>query len=60
MRYGDVLEFLRALKRSGGGTPRQDHKPVSSIDMRKLVRAAPRPFSVAYHVLYTQIPAADV
>jgi SAM-dependent methyltransferase len=55
--YGDVLEFLRALKQSGGATPRQDHKPISSSDMRKLVRAAPRPFNVAYHVLYATITA---
>jgi malonyl-CoA O-methyltransferase len=59
MSYGSVLEYLRALKRSGGGTPRRDHKPISSIEMRKLVGAAPRPFRVDYHVLYAQITGPD-
>jgi malonyl-CoA O-methyltransferase len=60
MSYDSVLEFLRALKRSGGGTPRGDHKPVSSDEMRKLVRIAPRPFSITYHVLYAQITQSSV
>jgi len=59
--YGSVLDFLRALKKSGGGTPRDDHRPISSASLRKLVREAPRPFKVGYNVLYAQIrrPAID-
>jgi malonyl-CoA O-methyltransferase len=53
--YGSVLEFLRALKKSGGGTPRGGHTPISPAEMRKLVRAAPRPFRVGYNVLYAQV-----
>jgi len=55
MSYGSAFEFLRALKRSGGGTPRRDHEPISSAKMRELVRTAPRPFRVSYNVLYAQI-----
>ncbi len=53
--YGSVLEFLRSLKKSGGGTARHDHRPVSSAALRCLFRKAPRPFRVSYHVLYAQI-----
>ncbi len=61
VNYGSVLEFLRALKKSGGATPRDDHRPVSSAALRKLVRNAPRPFRVGYTVLYAHIKnfAAD-
>ncbi len=55
MTYGSVLEFLRALKKSGGGTPRDDHRPISSASLRNLVREAPRPFRIGYKVLYTQL-----
>jgi len=61
MSYDSVLEFLRALKRSGGSTPRHDHTPISSPEMRKLVRKARRPFSISYCILYTHVrrPAID-
>ncbi len=59
MTYGAVLDYLRALKKSGGGTPGRGHKPISANEMRKLVGAAPRPFRVAYHVLYAQITGPD-
>jgi malonyl-CoA O-methyltransferase len=55
MTYGSVLDFLRALKKSGGSTPRDDHRPISSASLRKLVREAPRPFRIGYNVLYAQI-----
>ncbi len=58
MTYGTVLEFLRALKKLGGSTPRDDHRPVSSTSLRKLFKVAPRPFRVSYDVLYAQISAS--
>ena len=53
--YGSVLEFLRSLKKSGGSTARDDHRPVSAAALRRLFHKAPRPFGVSYHVLYAQI-----
>jgi malonyl-CoA O-methyltransferase len=55
MTYDSVLEFLRDLKRSGGSTPRDDHRPISSASLRKLFQGAPRPFRVGYNVLYAQM-----
>ncbi len=60
MTYGSVLDFLRSLKKSGGSTPRDDHRPVSSASLRKLVKEAPRPFKVGYNVLYAQISRSRV
>ena len=53
--YGSVLEFLRSLKKSGGSTARDNHRPVSAAALRRLFGKAPGPFSVSYHVLYAQI-----
>jgi SAM-dependent methyltransferase len=53
--YGSVLEFLRSLKKSGGSTARDDHRPVSAAALRRLFHMAPRPFRVSYQVLYVQI-----
>ncbi len=55
MTYGSVLEFLRDLKRSGGSTPRDDHRPICPALLRRLFREAPRPFRVGYNVLYAQM-----
>ncbi len=55
MSYGSVLEFLRALKKSGGATARDDHRPITSAALRKLVRDAPRPFDIGYTVLYAHV-----
>jgi malonyl-CoA O-methyltransferase len=60
MTYSSVLDFLRALKRSGGGTPREDHQPTSSPSFRKLVREAPRPFRISYKVLYAEVRRSSV
>jgi len=59
MTYGSVLEFFRDLKRSGGGTPRDDHRPICPALLRKLFQAAPRPFKVGYNVLYAQMGASQ-
>ena len=61
MSYASVLDFLRALKKSGGATARDDHRPISSAALRELVRTAPRPFTIGYTVLYAHIrrPALD-
>jgi malonyl-ACP O-methyltransferase BioC len=53
--YGSVLEFLRALKKSGGDTPREGHRPLSPTALRKLLSQAQSPFRVSYHVLYARI-----
>jgi malonyl-CoA O-methyltransferase len=58
--YGSVLEFLRDLKKSGGHTARDDHKPISSASLRKLCQEAPRPFRVSYTILYAQIGRSGV
>jgi malonyl-CoA O-methyltransferase len=58
MSYASVFEFLRALKRSGGSTPRRDYEPISSAEMRELVRTAPRLFRVSYNVLYARVGPA--
>ena len=55
MTYGSVLEFLRDLKRSGGSTPRDDHRPICPALLRKLFQEAPRPFRVGYNVLYARM-----
>jgi malonyl-CoA O-methyltransferase len=55
MTYGSVLEFLRDLKRLGGSTPREDHRPICPALLRKLFQEAPRPFRVGYNVLYAQM-----
>ena len=60
MTYGSVLDFLRNLKKSGGSTPRGDHRPISSASLRKLVHEAPRPFGVGYDVLYAQLSRSDI
>ncbi len=59
MSYDSVFEFLRALKRSGGGTSRRDYEPISSAKMRTLVRMAPRSFRIGYDVLYAQVGRSD-
>ena len=60
MTYGSVLEFLRDLKRSGGSTPRDDHRPICPALLRKLFQEAPRPFRVGYNVLYAQTGASEL
>ncbi len=61
MTYGSVLEFLRALKRSGGDTPREGHLTLSPAALRNLLVQSPRPFRICYDVLYAQVngPALD-
>lgn len=50
--YARVQDFLSGMKRTGACTARRGTAPIKPGRMRKLLRAAPRPFTASYRVLY--------
>ena len=56
--YESAHQFLRRLKEIGASTPRQTHRPQSPDRMRRLLAAAPQPFSVTYRILYIEMQSA--
>ncbi len=55
--HPSARDFLHNLKAMGGATPRPGHKPIPVYAMRRLLRAAPKPFTASYNVLYLEMAA---
>jgi len=59
VEYASTTHFLRQLKSIGAATPRPGHRPFDVALMRKILAAAPVPFSATYRVLYIEAPSPD-
>ncbi len=58
--YPSASEFLHRLKNTGAATARPGHVPFSVPVMRRLMDAAPHPFTVSYEILYLELtPGRD-
>ncbi|MGE3624489.1 MAG: trans-aconitate 2-methyltransferase [Bdellovibrionales bacterium] len=52
-----VRAFLQRLKKTGAAAARPGHRPFETGRMRRLLAAAPTPFSVTYRILYVRLSA---
>lgn len=50
--YPSAQAFLHRLKATGAATPHDNHEPIATIDMRRLLQGAAKPFPATYQVLY--------
>jgi len=58
--HSSARDFLHSLKAMGGATPKPGHKPIPVSAMRRLLRAAPKPFTASYNVLYLEMTLPSV
>lgn len=57
VRHDDALDFVRALKQIGAGTPTPGHAPLSAGALRKVMRAMGAPVTITYVIHFALIAA---
>ena len=57
INFPAALAFLRQLKRTGAATAAARYAPLSGPALRRLLAAAPRPFTITYRSLFLTLPA---
>lgn len=56
--HDNAVDFLRAIKAIGAGTPRDDYKTLSHREMKKACRLFDQQFkgNISWHILYGRLP----
>ena len=53
--YLSARDFLQRLKATGAATPREGHRPLGAVALRRILRRAKTPFPVTYRTLFLEL-----
>lgn len=51
-QYSNIYDFLRSLKKIGATASRENYKPMSALQLRRILRKFAEPINISYEVIY--------